>query len=321
MTKRKAFTLVELLVVIAIIGLLIALLLPAVMMARESVRRAHCTNNQKQMLLAMHNYMDMTGGNIPRGVTVDHTTTASTCGGDDNNPYAHTIHTFLLPFLEQQNLFDQVDFLYGMKASQNAGVRRTRVSTYECPSAEIGPYLATDGPNNYPVSMSSHGYGQCGRYSPPNGGVFAIFWGLKHTFDGSTPLPLDQAKLVAPEMRMTRITDGLSNTMVIGEFAPGRDYVLENGVSKWQFARSWFNGQSVSSIGYTINANGTPNSPKATWGSSTWARNLSTVGSYHPGGVNGGFMDGSVRFIPDTIDGQMWFAMGTPNGGEVIQFP
>ncbi|UUO09169.1 DUF1559 domain-containing protein [Blastopirellula sp. J2-11] len=321
MTKRKAFTLVELLVVIAIIGVLIALLLPAVMMARESVRRAHCTNNIKQMLLGVHSYMDMTGGHIPRGVTVDHTTTASTCGSDENNPYAHTLHTFLLPYIEQQNLFDQVDFRYGMKDAHNAAVRATRVATYECPSSELGPHLSTDGPNNYPLAMSSHGFGQCGRYSPPNGGVFSIFWGLKHTFSGATQIPLEQATLVAPAMRMQSIVDGLSNTMVIGEFAPNRDYVIEANTSQ-NFGRSWFNGQFQASIGYTINSNGTPNSPLETWGvGQPWGRNNSTVGSYHPGGINGGFMDGSVHFVPDTIDGSMWFALGTPKGGEVVQIP
>ena len=318
MSKRTAFTLVELLVVIAIIGVLIAFLLPAVQMAREAARRNHCVNNIKQMLLGLHNYMDVAGGNIPRGVHFSHTTRADGCGRDEGNPYAHTLHTYLLPFIEQQNIYEQVDFQYGMTASQNAHVKAMRVATYECPSSPLGPYLSTCGPNNYPLAMSSHGYGQCGRYGPPNGGVFSIFWGLKYPFSGGTPIPLEDAPIVAPKMKMAVITDGLSNTMVIGEFAPGRDYVLENGVDKNQFARSWFSGAYESNIGYTIHRNGTPNSPLATWGSGTYARNLSTVGSYHPGGVNGGMMDGSVRFIPDTIEGNLWFALGTPERGEVV---
>ncbi|MCR9116377.1 MAG: DUF1559 domain-containing protein [bacterium] len=322
MKTRHAFTLVELLVVIAIIGVLIALLLPAVQMAREAARRTQCTNNVKQMALGLHNYMDNNGGKIPRGVTITHTTKYNTCGGDEGAPYAHTIHTLLLPYIEEMNLYNQIDFDFDMKATENAAVKKTRVAAYECPSSVLSPHINSSGPHNYPVAMSDHGFGQCGRFSPPRGGVFAMFWGLKYPYVGTTQVPLDQASTIAPAMKLAAITDGTSNTIGISEFAPGLDYVIETGMDKDDFGRSWFDGRYQGNIGFTINRNGTPNSPLATWGTgNSWERNNSTVGSYHPTGVNAGLMDGSVTFISDTIDGNVWYALGTPNGGEVFELP
>ena len=106
--RRDAFTLIELLVVIAIIAILIALLLPAVQQAREAARRAQCKNNMKQIMLALHNYMDTTNQVIPRGI--NHMTGNDCCCETDNGEYAHTLYTMLLPYIDQAPLYNQVDF-------------------------------------------------------------------------------------------------------------------------------------------------------------------------------------------------------------------
>src|SRR5689334_15517595 len=150
-TRKRAFTLIELLVVIAIIAVLIALLLPAVQQAREAARRTQCRNNLKQIGLALHNYIDVTGSIIPRGV--NHYYGPACCCATDNGQIGHTIHTMLLPFLDQTSVYNLVNFnAQAGLTNQNVTAYKAKIPAYVCPSALPNKaYAATYGPNNYPA--------------------------------------------------------------------------------------------------------------------------------------------------------------------------
>src|SRR5581483_8618373 len=125
--SRSAFTLIELLVVIAIIGVLMSLLLPAVQKVREAGNRIKCQNNLKQMITALHAYHD-TNRKFPPGRMID------TTGGTTSLSLSFSVHSRLLPYLEQQPLFDTIDFKSAWDSAANAAPRGTMVSTFVCPS-------------------------------------------------------------------------------------------------------------------------------------------------------------------------------------------
>ncbi|QDT28733.1 DUF1559 domain-containing protein [Gimesia panareensis] len=305
--RKRGFTLIELLVVIAIIAILIALLLPAVQQAREAARRSQCKNNLKQLGLALHNYVDTTNGVIPRGV--NHYNAPSCCCVTDNGNYAHTIHTMLLPYLDQTPLYNTINFSVDPQNAANAQVRRTKVTVFLCPSAllvEDGTYAQ----HNYPTASANHGYGLCGRHgSDTTNGIFASRWGIVDSSSGA---------VYAGQMRLQNVTDGTSNTITFSEFAKGQDYVLPTS-HKNNMGRSWYDPTAgYGNIGFSTRIDATPNNPKPTYSTTI---NWGTVGSAHEGGVHCGFMDGAVRFISENIDGRQWQALCTPRGGEVVEVP
>ncbi|MDB5390919.1 MAG: xcpT 46 [Planctomycetaceae bacterium] len=300
----RGFTLIELLVVIAIIAVLIALLLPAVQQAREAARRSQCKNNLKQMALALHNYMDTTAGVIPRGV--NHPTGPSCCCTTDNGEVGHTIHTMLLPYIDQAPLYAKVNF--GVQASNalNAVAYQTKIPGFICPTALTCPPQANGAqPSNYPAAGTAHGYGLCGRHgSSTTNGVFASQWGLVE--DGS-------GTVYAPQMKLAGISDGTSNTVVFSEFAYGRPGALP--VSPPQiYAESWFI-PSFTTTEFSVLSNATPNNSAPTYGGTI---NWGTARSWHIGGVHVAMADGGVRFVSENISGITWVAICTPQGGEVV---
>ena len=129
---------------------------------------------RKQIMLGLHNYMDTTAEVIPRGV--NHYSTPSCCCTTTNGQVAHTIHSMLLPYLDQANLYNQINFNERATDALNATVRATRVSTFECPSA-IFIDDATYAPHNYPAAGTNHGYGLCGRHgsATSNGALLACY--------------------------------------------------------------------------------------------------------------------------------------------------
>ncbi|MCA9007823.1 MAG: DUF1559 domain-containing protein [Planctomycetaceae bacterium] len=305
--RKRGFTLIELLVVIAIIAILIALLLPAVQQAREAARRSQCRNNLKQLGLALHNYVDTTAGVIPRGV--NHYNSPACCCTYDNGNYAHTVYTMLLPYLDQTNLYNKVNFAVDPQNAANAEVRRTKVTVFMCPSA-----IVVDDPtyaqHNYPTASANHGYGLCGIHgSRTTNGLFASRWGIADSVSGA---------VADPQMHLRNITDGTSNTITFSEFAKGLDYVLPTS-HKNNMGRSWYDATAgYGNVGFSTRTDATPNNPKATYSTTI---NWGTVGSAHTGGVHCGFMDGAVRFISSNIDGRQWQALCTPMGGEVVEVP
>jgi len=305
--RKRGFTLIELLVVIAIIAILIALLLPAVQQAREAARRSQCRNNLKQLGLALHNYIDTTGGVIPRGV--NHYDATACCCETDNGNYAHTIHTMLLPYMDQAPLYNSINFTVDPQNSVNHEARRTKVPAYMCASAIVVDD-ANYAQHNYPTASANHGYGLCGKHgSDTTNGIFASRWGI---IDDVTK------ELYASQMRLRNVVDGTSNTITFSEFAKGQDYILPVSY-KNLMGRSWYDpAVNFGNIGFSTRTISTPNNPKATYSTTT---NFGTVGSAHVGGVHCAFMDGAVRFISNNIDGRQWQALCTPMGGEVAQVP
>lgn len=302
--RRGGFTLIELLVVIAIIAILIALLLPAVQQAREAARRTQCRNNMKQILLALHNYVDTTGGIIPRGV--NHSSGPSCCCVTDNNQLGHTIHTMLLPYVDQAPLYNTVNFNVRPNHANNATPRLTKLTAYLCPSA-ITRDDPTYAPHNYPFAGTNHGYGLCGVHGSETGaGAFASRWGLLN--EGTNAL-------AGSQMKLQGFIDGTSNTIVVSEFAQGLPYILPTSYQPLM-GRSWFDPSvSYGNTLFSTMQNATPNNPAPTYSTTT---NFGTVGSYHEGGVHAGLMDGSVRFVSENIDGRVWWGACTPMGREVL---
>ncbi|MCH9726630.1 MAG: DUF1559 domain-containing protein, partial [Planctomycetes bacterium] len=248
-----------------------------------------------------------TSGVIPRGV--NHFSATSCCCETDNGNYAYTIHTMLLPYLDQAPLYNKINFAVDPQNAANAEVRRTKVNVFMCASA-----LLVDDANyaqhNYPTASANHGYGLCGRHgSDTTNGIFASRWGMTDDVSGA---------VYAPQMRLRNVIDGTSNTITFSEFAKGQDYVLPTSY-KNLMGRSWFDpAVNYGNIGFSTRIDATPNNPKATYSTTT---NFGTVGSAHEGGVHCGFMDGAVRFISENIDGRQWQALCTPMGREVVTVP
>jgi prepilin-type N-terminal cleavage/methylation domain-containing protein/prepilin-type processing-associated H-X9-DG protein len=217
-SRRRGFTLIELLVVIAIIAVLIALLLPAVQAAREAARRIQCTNNLKQIGLALHNYISANGSVPPASLPV--TIAAGTIINNGN----FSAQARLLPFMEQQNLYDAANFSINcingaVGADMNSTVVATRLSAFLCPSDTppawtmnpITAYTAVSPGNNYFASVgSSLEFASSETGGPPNG----LFSSLLNPAVKGTPGPGSVVTLAG-------ITDGTSNTIAFGEWRIG----------------------------------------------------------------------------------------------------
>jgi prepilin-type N-terminal cleavage/methylation domain-containing protein/prepilin-type processing-associated H-X9-DG protein len=330
--KRSGFTLIELLVVIAIIGVLIALLLPAVQSAREAARRSQCTNNMKQIGLALHNY-ESANRCLPMGVvTFSALTPAGQCNTTDGNPWKrrdHTMFALVLPFMEQQPIYNAINFNFasnGIHDGVHAGLTNftaytSVVATYVCPSDGIATPLAY--PNN-PYSQSS--------YSASVGSTNVINW-------FSCPSEIDATGAFSRNRvnRLGDIRDGTSNTFGVGEFSRfAENHPLEFGNSWTRFATFGWPGLTGVTIPQTIaSTTPAPNQsvlvPNASTGSGpeAWwtdpaieplARRQGQFGfrSQHPGGLHFLFLDGSVRFIKDSIQIQTYRALGTKLGRETV---
>lgn len=286
--QRRAFTLVELLVVITIIGILIGLLLPAVQAAREAARRASCTNNLKQVGLAMHMYHD-SHRCLPAGwLGQDPATRLPYWVGEPGWGWASRI----LPYLEQANVEKNlIDDRFPVTDPRNDGARAAILAVFRCPT-DVGPPTYTDDDDGLPpLEFATANYV----------GVF----GTQdiHVCDG---LPVGQRCAGNGPLfhnsfvRFDDILDGLSQTFLVGE----RSSRLEP--STWVGTREDSDcgpGRLVGSASYP------PNSQ------ATHTHNFS---SFHPSGTNFLSADGSVRLIAETIDGGVYRALCTRDGREVV---
>jgi len=324
--KYRGFTLIELLVVIAIIAVLIALLLPAVQQAREAARRSQCKNNLKQMGLALHNYLSTYNDVFPRAQNIIEGT-ACCCNVHHNPlpPYpvppftsngttgfgnGHTVHTMLLPYMDQAPLYNMINFSLGTENVAHNTIRNTRIPAYICPSnlTSVKTSSLVSGapvqPHNYPGAGGHHGWGWCGRHGNNLiNGVFAGRFGMQE--EG-----IPNSSQADPNMTLAGVVDGTSQTMLFGEFAQGVPGVLvyPNDVGK-----SWFEGHHASTS-FSIGPLSTPNSKISQYAN----YNASNARSYHVGGVHVAFCDGAVKFMSDNINGNTWQALGTPQGREVV---
>jgi prepilin-type N-terminal cleavage/methylation domain-containing protein/prepilin-type processing-associated H-X9-DG protein len=338
--RRRGFTLIELLVVIAIIGVLIALLLPAVQAAREAARRSQCTNNLKQLGLAIQNYIDSNGALPPTGT--NHTLTANF------NDYG--MKPRLLPYLEQQNLVNALNFSFFYNEARNVTVTSATVNAFLCPSdGNMNRRAMAAAPS---VAFGETNYGN-------NIGTLLNFAGS--AFDGPA-YSLSPGNIISQTVTLASIRDGTSNTAMHSEWVKGRNIAIDgknmvyivpvsytvgtspplvNGdviasakalsdqcqasTTKSTMATKGFSWMFMScGIGGGYSHINTPNK-KACYFSNHNAnpnsiKEVTVVGasSSHSSGVNVGFLDGSVKFIKDSVSLPTWIAIGTMNGGEVI---
>jgi len=319
---RRAFTLVELLVVIAIIGILVALLLPAVQAAREAARRMSCSNNLKQITLALHNYESSLRTFPPGGLGF---------------PFVWSAHAHLLPYAEQENLEGLLNynvpplnaFNFGaydpVAVGQNDDAAKNRLPLLLCPSDKDAVPGSDYGGISYPASAGS---GVNGSGAADDGAIANA--------DG---IIFSRSKISFRD-----VLDGTSNTVAFGEHLlgdgqaaapPAGDYrhrviVLPTGTQTtpaactpaaapaWSGQRGaiWVNGHLADTMYNHWYAPNSKVDPDCHNGFHNFA--LVSARSRHPGGVQISLVDGSVRFVSDTIDMTIWRAIATRAGGEVV---
>jgi len=341
---RRGFTLIELLVVIAIIAVLIALLLPAVQAAREAARRSQCVNNLKQIGLAVQGYHDQLTVLPPHGANQPDATM---------NDYSMKVR--ILPFMEQQLLFNSFNQSKNFNDAANPTAGATKIATFLCPSD-----------NNLVVRVgSSYGGKDFGdtNYFNNLGTLLSLNGGL---FDGPAYI---MGANYGPTLSLSMVIDGSSNTAMFSEIlmgasvaknAPGALYILPTAINQTtpaspnlggfgdnlktlsntcqtaatlstQFITQGFSwASSGNGIGGGYSHVNPPNS-KSCWGNNQdSASPIASAGqqyhygneiaahSNHSGGVNIGFLDGSVRFVKNTVNPMAYGSIATRGGGEAV---
>ena len=281
---RRAFTLVELLVVIAVIGILIALLLPAVQAAREAARRMSCSNNLRQIGIAVHNYHD-TLKCLPLSI----------------NPNSFSWAAAILPFAEQQNLRDLIDLTKKAYTSENIKVGKSKIPMYVCSTEPNNLIIANHTLEEYDSNYALVGSGSGDLALNHYGAFKGVFFTLKDYNDES-------GCIITKTIGLEAITDGTSNTMMIGEtsyYAKKNEY--------YAFWISNRDGQIVSN-GIVNYGKGLDN----TWNDFSYMYDLR---SYHPAGAQAVFADGSVHWIPATTPQEIVGRLINRKDGGVVSIP
>ena len=331
--NRPGFTLVELLVVIAIIGILVALLLPAVQAAREAARRSQCTNNTKQVAIGLHLYNNDFGslppgyGPLPEG-GYGRGLTAGVPYGEW--PWAAR----LFGYVEEARIAGEIDWTWNPGAGTQPSptireVRSAKISSFHCPSDEGVQINFNEGGNGCGFAGGdSEGYGRI-SYAGNFGSVF----------DTDPPAaPPSASQLEAPRKntrflradgvfsynhgdKFSQITDGTSHTLLTSELISGGLCTIRGAISYdegpviMQFYRP--NDKTPDLVRWCDATDSKPNAPAPCVASlSTLNMILHTSRSFHSGGVVASMCDGSVRMISDEIELQVWRAAGTPRGNE-----
>jgi prepilin-type N-terminal cleavage/methylation domain-containing protein/prepilin-type processing-associated H-X9-DG protein len=362
--RRRGFTLIELLVVIAIIAVLIALLLPAVQAAREAARRSQCVNNLKQIGLALHNYHQVHDV-FPMGVSLNMYSFPPAFWRAKNS---WGVLGMLLPFLEQQAVYNAANFYWGVEEGGPGGsmpidiqwtAADAQINGFLCPS---DPLAGNGGSNSFFTNdKDTSNYKGCvgttTSLSVPNGvdtgtiqfiptanfpstastGMFTFqaVYGLNACIDGSSNTIAFSEGLINPTNTGPGVRfEGVNNVgmdpaarVLLASSVPA---VIQTALAlcdqNWrtggsfdnQGGRDWAHGAMIQTLFNTVV---TPNKYKWTHCSNTGSTTMSPFSnamSYHAGGVNTLMTDGSVKFIKDSVNPTTWWALGTRNGGEVI---
>lgn len=328
--RSQGFTLVELLVVIAIIGVLIALLLPAVQSAREAARRSQCQNNLKQLGLAILNY-ESSKQHLPPSAEVDLSVTSTA------NNESWGVHGRILSYIEQGNLRGLVDLELGWDAQP--AINNVRIWSFQCPSDPFSEESRTFSDGRPTLWPTNYGF---------NMGTWFVF-------DPTTSEGGDGVFYPNSNLRLAQVADGTSNTLLCAEVKAWTPYtrnggpatteiadtveeataVVESGSqekltghTEWPDGRVHHTGITATMppntfVPYTTSSGERVDADFNSWqegkngseGSPTYA--MITSRSFHPSQVNVGFVDGSVHSISDDIDLTVWRAMATRDGGEV----
>jgi prepilin-type N-terminal cleavage/methylation domain-containing protein/prepilin-type processing-associated H-X9-DG protein len=311
-TRRRGFTLIELLVVIAIISVLIALLLPAVQAAREAARRTHCANNLKQIGLALANYA-LTHGGYPQGYvsvydTINRVETGTGWGWGG----------MILPQMEQGNIYNALNFNIQIKDPAMLTIRTTPIATYLCPSDSMPLRWTTDDGSArfYKGYVEYISHPICDVAGSNYTGVFGI---------GEPGVDGEGIFFRNSFVRLTDITDGLTNTMIVGERAS--TISLGRGFATWvggvPGAQLWSCGPNPfdpdggvckreDASGMTLGHTGEGNGPGSA------SSDVNQFASRHGKGAHFLFGDGHVRYLALGIDYSVYKALSTRAGGELI---
>jgi len=353
---RRGFTLIELLVVIAIIAVLIALLLPAVQAAREAARRAQCVNNLKQMGLAVHNYLSTNNAMPP---LFGNFGTAPNGPSEPGGPWPLGWGVGILPYMEQQQLFNAANYSFGAFGVANIGTLSTiKVNTYVCPSEAVkqGPWIATHW-TNYHANFG--GPSPIESYSGPfvpfktdpnslpgytNAAVTPGLTGLESVTDGTSNTAAFSEKLIGLAGNVVVFPGDARAKRVCFQLSQTVNWDIPNGGTQAQaflaacravpsttqdyLPSQWTGATWAGSHAGTLHFNAydhfnTPNGLSCvstnSWGGPPGGFNDAiTATSAHPGGVNVGMLDGSVKFVKDTIAVQTWWALGSRDLGEIV---
>jgi prepilin-type processing-associated H-X9-DG protein len=335
----RGITVIELLVILAIVGIFVSLVLPATMVAREAARRAQCSHNLKQIGMAVHAYIGSYGVLPPAGSDTDHLEPLAI-------PVDHSMKARLLGFLEQQTLFDAINFSQPINPYDgpsepyfaNVTVTATPLSLFLCPS-DVGTDLSEPfaGLGGAEFEAASTNY-------PNNLGITPTY--TQNVLNGPAYI-LGSRDRSLPLVRLSTVLDGTSHTSMFSEYVKGdgREAQLSNSVNLLRLSFSipwttrtgtpwgdsqicqqsplprghykgefWAHHDPGRGGGYFHTNPPNTKSCNGGWFPYGWV----TASSFHRGGVNVLLLDGSVKFVSQAVNYPAWLALGTISGGEIL---